>query len=554
MKRWLLTLPILLAGMAGVVQADYFLIVVNTGNPSMVNAADFVGVIVETDHQPLDTKNMIDKLGNPNQGLPVKYRQYNLKLARQSSISFVFLFTEKSGTNPMDRARPNVSRMFDLKRDDKKIKTPPLELAEWALTHGLLDKYVETMDKLALDEQEKANPAVANYVKLKPTLDAKLELDPDSEWLKRLKIAGFVSMFSKHYVVVHNVPDKYKADVQSRLDRLEESFRTFYYWHALRGNILPVPRERLVVVLAGKEDDENLRDFRTITDGGEGRLAGRREDGFFARREGIVYLNLSSREPSFEKLNAFAENKLGKLPTPLVVENVLIMKQTAASPPDQPNYWVMSLAVKALEVDAERATISHLAARQLAWAAGLLPRYVASPEWLQYGLGSFFETPLGSPWASPTLPNSLHLKPCVDILKPDANVGDILKQVVTDGFFRESANAKDADQASATLARARCLSWGLTYFLAQKKPEMLQRYYAELNKMPRDLSLDADSLLACFARAVNVVDTNNKVDDVRWVKLAEEWRGYVREAPNEAAPLITVLQENINRYQKSLMP
>ena len=34
------------------------------------------------------------------------------------------------------------------------------------------------------------------------------------------------------------------------------------------------------------------------------------------------------------------------------------------------------------------------------FASKLLPRNVHAPEWVQFGMGSFFETPLQSPWAS----------------------------------------------------------------------------------------------------------------------------------------------------------
>src|SRR2546430_1336712 len=101
MKRWLLTLPILLAGMVGLVQADYFLIAINTGSappsdpakaPTAAppNAADFVGVIVETDNQfPLTPTQKAAFERPPFGGPPLaaKYRNYNLHLSRLSSIS-----------------------------------------------------------------------------------------------------------------------------------------------------------------------------------------------------------------------------------------------------------------------------------------------------------------------------------------------------------------------------------------------------------------------------------------------------------------------------------
>ena len=137
--------------------------------------------------------------------------------------------------------------MFVQKYDDAK-KMPTLELAEWALAHGLIDKFVETMDKLALDEKEKADARVVSYLRIKAALNAKMEVDPDSRWVKRLKDVGFSVMTSDHYFLLHNVTgEKKKADVKSRLDRFEEAFKTFITGLPCTARVLPLPRERLGV-------------------------------------------------------------------------------------------------------------------------------------------------------------------------------------------------------------------------------------------------------------------------------------------------------------------
>src|SRR5262249_25578403 len=158
------------------------------------------------------------------------------------------------------------------------------------------------------------------------------------------------------------------------------------------------------------------------------------------RREGILYLSLVSREPTFEKLSAFAKKKLE--PANKTVEEILATTQKGTTPPGQPDYWTLCLAVKVLEADAERQTVSHYGARQLIYAGNrLLARYVVAPEWIQYGLSSFFETPLGAPWTSPTTPSVIHLKECLELLeKKGASGGEVLKQVVTDAYVRAAAD------------------------------------------------------------------------------------------------------------------
>src|SRR5262249_11762917 len=142
--------------------------------------------------------------------------------------------------------------------------------------------------------KEKENSVVKNYLNIKGKIDAQIDDHvPDVPWVQRLLKAGFKEKRSDHYFVVHNV-DRYEAEVKSRLKGLEDMYRTFYYWHALKGPVLPVPKERLIVIVAQNEDDENLKEFRALTDGGEDRLSKRHEDGFLARREGILYLSLVS--------------------------------------------------------------------------------------------------------------------------------------------------------------------------------------------------------------------------------------------------------------------
>src|SRR4029077_18319036 len=105
----------------------------------------------------------------------------------------------------------------------------------------------------------------------------------------------------------------------------------------------------------------------------------------------------------------------------------------------------MGLLLKAMENDSQRAGISHDGSRQMIYAAGLLPRNVAAPEWVQFGMGSFFETPQASPWISTGGPNIEHLPNFRDYQKLnrfEKTAGDTLRKVVTDAYFREASKDK----------------------------------------------------------------------------------------------------------------
>src|SRR5207302_10213427 len=71
------------------------------------------------------------------------------------------------------------------------------------------------------------------------------------------------------------------AQVHSRLKRLEDQFKMFYYWFALQGQVLPVPTQRLVAVLVPDQDEferqQKIFESTHLVD-----------DGFFARRENLV--------------------------------------------------------------------------------------------------------------------------------------------------------------------------------------------------------------------------------------------------------------------------
>lgn len=110
--------------------------------------------------------------------------------------------------------------------------------------------------------------------------------------------------------------------------------------------------------------------------------------------------------------------------------------------------------------------------------------------------------------------------------------GLTLRKVVTDAYFRavpEEGKGGSVERKAHDVAvrRVRTAAWSLTYFLATSKMRFtgLQRYFKELSKMPRDIELDEEVLLGCFARAFGCVDASNKINNAALDKLAREWYG-----------------------------
>ncbi len=83
--------------------------------------------------------------------------------------------------------------------------------------------------------------------------------------------------------------------------------------------------------------------------------------------------------------------------------------------------------------------------------------------------------------------------------------------------------------------KAQVTAWGLTYYLAKMKPAGLQKFYAEVNRMPRDMRLDHDEVVKAFGRAMGMMESNNSgaINTAAFKQFAEDWIGYLKTArPN----------------------
>jgi hypothetical protein len=179
---------------------------------------------------------------------------------------------------------------------------------------------------------------------------------------------------------------------------------------------------------------------------------------------------------------------------------------------------------------------------------------VAAPTWLQFGMGSFFETPRGSLWTTVGVPGvTLDQKvnyltqykkfASDDKVRLEKSRAIQLKKVITDQYWHESEKIPSSDLARN---KARALSWALTYYLMNHKLEGLKRYQEELSKLPRDLEFDAETLMLCFARAFDLLDARdpNKVDEGKFASVAEKWHDVIDATNSEVS---ASLQEQLDK-------
>jgi hypothetical protein len=411
-----------------------------------------------------------------------------------------------------------------IKPNDPNRADKLLDLAEWALQHGLLDKMREVMNEMA--KQDPKHKAVTDFRKIQSALERKpSRVDPVVNMKDKLGI--FKAINSDHYVLLTDALND--ADSQRRLKRLEDNFYGFFYWFALRGEVLPVPDYRLVAILEDKPQQfEHLHEkiFDNIP---------MVNDGFYARRENLAVFSTHRLDPGYRGLATVYSTLERSLNT--VRSDLLHGEDPGKKYPmnEVAKAQTYALLLQALEEESEIATVSHEGTRQLIAALGLLPRNVEAPQWIDFGTASFFETPKGSFWTGVGGPSERYLtnfKIWQATNKLDVPPAEALKKVVTDDYFRKVDGSKNKERA---LEKARTMTWSLVYYLAQKKRGGLLRYYRELDNVPRDMEFDETVLMGLFARAFDLEDLQKpgQVDANKLAIMANDWYRQMEILPLE---------------------
>jgi hypothetical protein len=450
---------------------------------------------------------------------------------------------------------PTVKERYDAKYKEMMRSGKPREkeledLAEWALAHGLLGKFADLMEQLG--EINPANKAVVAFKKVDADIRRPITkgeaTDAYAKQFRRFKKwprAG-------HYVLLYDAKEE-RPDIDSRYRRLEENFKAFFYWFALKGIALQVPDKQLVAILV--DDPKHFKELRNTFD-----LPPQVADGFYARRDNMAIFSATRLDEAYDAINKATKDmwQQGWDPEKLLSAD----KQDArkAHPPKATSEQVayaqtIALLLKALKEESEIASVTHEGTRQLLAATGLkpgtvlLPRGVAAPEWIQFGMGSFFETPEGAPWIGTGAPSWLYLV-TFDVMQAAEKLDkpeEALKKVVTDRYFDDSIVIHTEHARLITrsgLLKARTMSWALTYYLARKHLDGLIRYYEELQKLPRDLDFDEDVLMGCFGRAFGLMKEGNsggllkegkweQLDEAKLQELAKDWYQTIKDTPLE---------------------
>jgi hypothetical protein len=435
---------------------------------------------------------------------------------------------------------PTVKTRYETQWKDRVRGGKPTEkqledLAEWALAHGLLSEFTDLMQQLG--DLNKANKAAVAFKQVSAAINKPISKDESSEVRKILGARFKSKPPSRHYVLYYDAKEE-RSDIDARLRRLEENYKAFFYWFALKGIALQPPDRRLVAVLI--DEPSAFRDWRRRFDSGP--LVA---DAFYARRENLAFFSAQRLDEAYDAMNKATKElwQSGWDPEKLLSRDKQDLKN--AHPPKANNEQIayaqtIALLLKALQEESEVASVTHEGTRQLLAAASLkpgtplLPRGVAAPEWIQFGMGSFFETPEGAPWMGTGAPSWVYMV-TFDVMKTNEGQLDpseqAIKKVITDEYFHESLGGHN----HSALLKARTMSWSLTYYLARKRLDGLVRYYEELENLPRDLDFDQDVLMGCFGRAFGLMqDANPKlIDEAKLQDLAKDWYQTIKDTPLE---------------------
>jgi len=471
-----------------------------------------------------------------------------------------------------------------------------LDLTTEALENGFVNETLKFSDEIAAavnDRKAKATPQVerflAAYAKIKDDILRPARSPSDgATWKERINFAysGVKDYPGPHYHLLYW--EGMDAEMQRRSNQLEDNFKGFFLMHALRGVALPIPEKPQVVVLA-----KSVNDVRRLSLSLDGWPA--ISDGFYCPDHGLVVLAPERLDAVSQTFNRQIQDmfRQGVSRTQLLAGEGPKLDDKGVNKDSKRTdevarmmTWVV--AERFAEEEGEWSSVSREATRQLLYATGQLPPHVSLPLWLSEGSANYYHRAKGPVFfrkddkdhitvALATGyggPNYVRQKQFSELLrlnqfsaspkdKPDA--GQMLRNVITDAYFTAAVAGLDVDNPKLPLppeapratgtapaappapedpvvvkrrrseflvAKAQSTSWSLYYYLAKANPAGLDRYVAELAKMPRDLPLAESSRLAAFATAFNVaVDGKKTGNQTTFDELGAAWLQYLATVP-----------------------
>jgi hypothetical protein len=374
-----------------------------------------------------------------------------------------------------------------------------MEAAHWALRHGLLQQFHQAVEKsLAANPQ---HPRALLVKKLRTQMDVELS-DPASQVEDMKQLLGRRDMkvkLSKHFILMHDTPDKIVRGKNTRADERIQLLETVYECFLLRfyayGVELEIPKERLKVVLFNDYDRYRafaLRLSPSLASASGFWSPGNNTSIFFDHGTNAEFKALAKVSGELQKLKAES-----------------LRDRTSATADIRRLADTLALLIELERENSDIEVVSHEITHQMAGNTGLLPRHVQVPRWVHEGLATYFETPNGASWGGIGAVNSSRLT-LYRVLAPDEKHSN-LDFIVGDQIFDYAAS-------HGAVVHGDSQAWGLTHFLMEKHFDRFLAFYRRLGEMPPNLPLSQETLNEIFDECFTGVNRRD---------LDAEWHSYM---------------------------
>lgn len=382
---------------------------------------------------------------------------------------------------------------------------PLLDLIRDALQFGMTGEAVKYSDALLAASKDAKGATkfgdgpkqyAALYEKLRPKLIGSAARPPDAEyWQTRLSTIGGNSSVrvQGHYALI--MWDVAEGEAARRFAQLEDNFRAFFLWHALRGVALEVPATAMLAVLPPTGDKvvllarglEAITPYATLADRPAAARAIERlmmpADGFYSPDHDLLVLSperLDGAGQTFRAQNKQmwreGSNRKDLVAGfgPKIGPDLRTGDPGRYTPEAVARMQTLATVETYLEAEGEVSAVTREGGRQLLYATGLLARHVATPNWLINGSAEYLHRPKGPVFTTKEdgktvvslmlatgygVPNYVLHKHFTDMLArkelmTKGNPELLLRNVLTDGYYVAVRDGEELDAPPAPPKKA----------------------------------------------------------------------------------------------------
>lgn len=407
---------------------------------------------------------------------------------------------------------PTTKQLFAKKLNQAKGDAVKLmEVAEWALKHGMLEKFRECVKAAyTLDATNAEAKRLTDLMQEIDTIDLGESTELESFLRNRVGSAKNMEFRkSKHFILYHNTnkggkdgkpAGPKKGDrAEQRLALLEKVYESFLFKFYSKGIKLDIPKERLMVVLF--EEEKQFLNYAEMVSPSLKGVAG-----FWSHVDNIaVFYDHGGTEEfkSLQELNRALQDQ----------KQEAYRLQRAGIGGDNADIVHRAEAIDKIfnmwQQNQDITVVSHECVHQMAGNTGLLPRHVMVPSWVHEGLATYFECPKDASWSGIGAVNEERLEWYRALERGQKEVSS-LEWIVSDQIF-------DLAATHAGRLHAYGQAWALTHFMLEEHPLEMLAFYDRLGKMPPDVIFSPEVLHKTFDEAV-------KIDRD---KLTRDWRNYM---------------------------